>query len=119
MRSTLLPSTVSQAPPFTMSPHSPTANTRPAQRDYVGRVHAAPVIEAEIPVGALHSRTRRPRTPEGDSHNPRNLSQACGQMLHSRSIPQVTGLIRRSPNTSAWALREDHHLLDAERRIRS
>src|SRR5215469_8721814 len=32
----------------------------PAQRDDVGRVDAAPVIEAEVPVRALQRRTRRP-----------------------------------------------------------
>ena len=31
MRSTLVPSTVSQAPPFTIAPQSPGANTRPGQ----------------------------------------------------------------------------------------
>ncbi len=31
MRSTLVPSIVSQAPPLTMRPHSPGAKTRPGQ----------------------------------------------------------------------------------------
>ena len=61
---------------------------RPAERHDPRRVQRAPVVQAEVPVGALGRRIRRPRPSESHRHDPGDRGQLGSKMLHGPSIPQ-------------------------------